>query len=80
MKKNSETRKLVRERNKILYSLDVEAYKNYLRDNGAFVPDRPDWFWRGSMAKAIMNIENAPESKRIWARGVLNQLGWSEEL
>lgn len=77
---NHDSKKYIKKRNKAVYSLDVETFKHFLREENLYIPDYPDWFWMGTMAKVIMNITDSPNDKRDWARGVLSTLGWSEKL
>lgn len=69
-------KEFVKERNEALFSFDRSRIMEYLIKYGSPIPSDPNVFW-GSVAKAVMNITNAPKDARQKAKDILDKLGWS---
>lgn len=67
----------VRRRNEAFFSFDKEKILSYCDDYGISLPSHSsDVFW-GAVAKAVLNIVDAPEEAKEKARNILDRLGWS---
>lgn len=73
-------KQFVKDRNEALFSFDKEKIlkfmKKYHMDK---VPEKDNVFW-GGIAKAVMNIPNAPEDAKKHAQTLLDKLGWSNKI